>query len=501
MTQTIDQNQKKLDYGVVKSAGNAAYAFKTSEHTEVEVGDPSSEQFTPKLSLFKWNREVHLKLYPSQDLLRNAQTQQAEQDLQSQQSLSATKQSVALPTTSLDQNQIKHSAGTVDYRFYPLDPAEQMEDGGVEFEFTLNQKPDRNSFVFPIETRNLVFHYQPELTDDEKAQGFCRPDNVVGSYAVYHALRGNVHNGEAVAQKYKTGKAFHIYRPKVTDAQGNSVWAQLCIDADQGTLTITVPQDFLDSATYPVTVDPTFGYTSLGATSSGYGANMIMAGLFTTPVGAANSAWKISVGLWPAGGPLSHAKCGLYKDSDRSFLHGTTERTNITISGNIWYDFQISPSYTLPDTTAVDICVWSDTAYYCRIDSVAGQTNKVKSQAYGAWPDPLNPWTYTNSDIEMSIYCMYGQAALTVVAPAYGGSVSPAVGIHYYDPFTVVPVTATPDGTHVFNAWLLDGANVGSANPYNVTMDGDHAIQPSFVASTLGIALTDLDSLITWGTP
>src|SRR5271157_3522431 len=297
MTQTIDQNQKKLDYGVVKSAGNAAYAFKTSEHTEVEVGDPSSEQFTPKLSLFKWNREVHLKLYPSQDLLRNAQIQQAEQ---SQQSLSAQKQSVALPTTSLTQNQIKHSAGAVDYRFYPLDPAEQMEDGGVEFEFTLNQKPDCNSFVFSIETRNLVFHYQPELTDDEKAQGRSRPENVIGSYAVYHKLRGNVHNGEAVAQKYKTGKAFHIYRPKVTDAQGNSVWAQLCIDADQGTLTITVPQDFLDSATYPVTVDPTFGYTSLGATSSGYGANMIMAGLFTTPVGAANSAWKISVGLWPA---------------------------------------------------------------------------------------------------------------------------------------------------------------------------------------------------------
>src|SRR5271157_947341 len=318
MTQTIDQNQKKLDYGVVKSAGNAAYAFKTSEHTEVEVGDPSSEQFTPKLSLFKWNREVHLKLYPSQDLLRNAQIQQAEQ---SQQSLSAQKQSVALPTTSLTQNQIKHSAGAVDYRFYPLDPAEQMEDGGVEFEFTLNQKPDCNSFVFSIETRNLVFHYQPELTDDEKAQGRSRPENVIGSYAVYHKLRGNVHNGEAVAQKYKTGKAFHIYRPKATDADGNSVWATLEIDADQGTLKITVPQDFLDSATYPVTVDPTLGYTSVGGSNTIWVWDWALGIMLTTPPGASNQSSKITAYLGGFGGSGNFkAKCTLYKNSDSTVI-------------------------------------------------------------------------------------------------------------------------------------------------------------------------------------
>jgi hypothetical protein len=31
-------------------------------------------------------------------------------------------------------------------------------------------------------------------------------------------------------------------------------------------LTITIPQSFLDSAVYPVVVDPTFGYSSVGAT-------------------------------------------------------------------------------------------------------------------------------------------------------------------------------------------------------------------------------------------
>ena len=68
-------------------------------------------------------------------------------------------------------------------------------------------------------------------------------------------------------KNYKTGKAFHIYRPKITDKNGRWIWGELHIDEKKGELSVTVNQSFLDNAVYPVTVDPTFGDTSCGATA------------------------------------------------------------------------------------------------------------------------------------------------------------------------------------------------------------------------------------------
>lgn len=67
--------------------------------------------------------------------------------------------------------------------------------------------------------------------------------------------------------EYKTGKAFHIYRPKAIDANGVEQWCSL--DIKDGILTVIIPQNFLNKALYPVIVDPTFGYTSAGASSVG----------------------------------------------------------------------------------------------------------------------------------------------------------------------------------------------------------------------------------------
>jgi len=89
---------------------------------------------------------------------------------------------------------------------------------------------------------------------------------VVGSYAVYHSTkRNNIVGG----MEYQTGKAFHIYRPHAVDADGVKVWCEL--DITEGELTVTVPEDFLNKASYPVVVDPTFGYSSVGASSFSLG--------------------------------------------------------------------------------------------------------------------------------------------------------------------------------------------------------------------------------------
>jgi len=60
------------------------------------------------------------------------------------------------------------------------------------------------------------------------------------------------------------------------------------------------------------------------------------------------------------------------------------------------------------------------------------------------------------------------------------GSTDPAVGVHTYSEGSDVPVTATPDSGWAFDHWLLDGVDVGSADPYTVTMDDDHALTAVF---------------------
>lgn len=143
----------------------------------------------------------------------------------------------------------------------PIDATSTMEDGGMEININLNSKPATNVFTFQLSNwQNLDFFYQPALTAQEIKEGATRPDNVVGSYAVYYKNHSNHITGQT---NYATGKAYHIFRPLVTDKNGATVWASMSYA--NGILTVTVPQSFLDSAVYPVKVDPTFGYTTQGA--------------------------------------------------------------------------------------------------------------------------------------------------------------------------------------------------------------------------------------------
>jgi hypothetical protein len=135
-----------------------------------------------------------------------------------------------------------------------IEPTENGD--GVNIDTILNEKPNTNIFQYEIQgSEGMDFLYQPELTAAEKARGVERPENVVGSYAVYSKAKKD--------NKYSTGKLFHIYRPKIIDAKGNETWGELAYA--NGVLSVGVPQEFLDAAAYPVRVDPTFGYTTQGA--------------------------------------------------------------------------------------------------------------------------------------------------------------------------------------------------------------------------------------------
>lgn len=165
---------------------------------------------------------------------------------------------------------------------FPIEASPEIVDGGFEFQVVLHQKPPGNVFDFTVEgAEDMDFNYQAPLDEAFKARNVSpkavsctatqcfgkdgevvseRPDNVVGSYAVYAKDKRNHRIG---GLNYGMGKMFHIYRPKAISADGSWVWATL--KYENNILSVTVPQDFLDSAIYPVIVDPTYGYTSLGA--------------------------------------------------------------------------------------------------------------------------------------------------------------------------------------------------------------------------------------------
>lgn len=147
--------------------------------------------------------------------------------------------------------------------------AEQVNfgDGGFKIDFILNEKPATNVFCYEIGgAENYDFFYQPALTQQEIDNGAERPEDIVGSYAVYHKTLKN--------NQYQTGKLMHIPRPQVWEVNNKdntTVWAELSYS--EPNLCVTVDQTYLDNATYPVRVDPTFGYTSVGASTAAFTAS------------------------------------------------------------------------------------------------------------------------------------------------------------------------------------------------------------------------------------
>ena len=292
------------------------------------IGDAADADFHPKFTLNRWNGECWLKLdFDDTQIPGNQQT------------------------VNLEENTVKWSSPLFDFHYYPLAQAEQHEDGGLEFEIILKVKPQQNTLTFPIQTRGFKFYKQCPLTQEwnpadctelsetyarlKNGAEYWRPENVINSYAVYHDSKRD--------NKYKTGKAFHIYRPEITDAEGKTAWADLDIDVANGIMKITLPQIFLDTAKYPVVVDPTFGYTSIGATTQANAGVYLIVDKFTMPVNGDIS--KITAYIDSS--VSANGKAIIYSDSNGSpsaLLATSSETSSIQAAG--WYDFTVSYSNT-----------------------------------------------------------------------------------------------------------------------------------------------------------
>jgi len=237
---------------------------------------------------------------------------------------------------------------------------EPTADGqGFNVDITLASEPVTNVFTYQLTGwENLDFFYQAPLwqeaglkaptanctdTDCTTSDGTShRPSNVVGSYAVYYKNHANHLVGST---NYETGKAYHIYRPQVTDAKGNQVWADLSYA--NGILTITVPQSFLDSAVYPVVVDPTFGSGSAcnGTQSNMKGSNLATT-IFVSPA-SSGTVTKIST-CTHTSFPAGIMKAVLWDSSGVIVTNGIGGTVSVNSGTNQFWDmtYSTSPSVT-----------------------------------------------------------------------------------------------------------------------------------------------------------
>lgn len=279
-------------------------------------------------------------------------------------------------------------------------------EGGFKIDIILDEKPDTNRFCYQIEgAENYDFFYQPKLTEKEIAEGNSRPDDIIGSYAVYHKTLKN--NG------YKTGKVMHIPRPQVWEVNDESTkeWAELSYT--DGELCVTARQEFLDTATYPVRIDPTFGYTSIGASAS-----QIFA--FTT-----SNRWGQQVDAGTDSGTITkitaavamsaarNVKTAIGEDDGSQYTPVTYVEAALPNNSSVktWYDWTYS--YTMGQQAANNIYglfilgsgTGGGTTGTIAYDSTTGFYHNTNGVTYSANTDPLS--TSGSTGRLYSIYATY----------------------------------------------------------------------------------------------
>lgn len=377
---------------------------------EVEVGDIESTDFKPNIKLKRWGKECFIKVgFPTEKTI-------APIVLENQKS-----------------QKIKWATSNKEINFYPTEKKE-----GFEFEIILKEKPSTNLINLDIEARNLAFYFQPPLNQEKQEQGLTcseteckdkegnvviyRPENIVGSYAVYHKSKQGDFS-KVGGKNYKAGKAFHIYRPKITDSVGKEVWGELNIDVENKILSIKIPQEFLDTAVYPVRIDPEFGYHTIGGSSlSAY--NMMIGGNYAGSVGTVSMISFYGRRVFAN----SRSKAALYKKSDYSLQSPQSTHISVPVD-NAWNDHTLTPSITAIDyIIAVWLGYWDSHIYYDTVSGWGKEYHKLYTAGdvsdpadWNAWPNPLANTGY-GGDRKFSIYCTYS---------AVGGLSIPIAMRHY----------------------------------------------------------------------
>lgn len=198
----------------------------------IEIGDAAQTSFYPQFKVKEHNNSVNFSL-------RLALADYTADNL------------------SVVQNEVVYGKGNLQCRFrYETGLPQTVNIGGMNyiypatdrfgFKLVLNAAPAINYFDFTVNGLNIALHHQPPLTAQEITDGMVREDHVVNSIAIKNTV--------GLLDSRKSTKIGHLFRATVVDAVGNRTWADWSIQVAPN-VRLTIPQAFLNTATYPVTVE------------------------------------------------------------------------------------------------------------------------------------------------------------------------------------------------------------------------------------------------------
>lgn len=388
------------------------------DRIEVEVGDSKdSIEFHPQMKMMRWDNEANVSFRLVHDFIPGNVTQTEEN---------------GVITWSKKQGQNEWIA-----RFYE---DWGTPEGAYKFaELVMPSRPPVNEISFTTTSKDVDFIYQPALTQQEIDEGSSRPDEVSGSYAIYSKSSGGLNRSDG--KDYKVGKVGHLYRAKLIDDNGDEIWADYNTDLNEtGILTVSVDPAWLDNAVYPVVLDPTFGNTSVGASTSANTSDSIWSAKATAPV--SGEVTQMSVYAEKSTTNFN-SECGLFVASDMSLVTNQSDQVTINSSTAQWWDYDFSSTASV--TNQDYYLAWfndgqgtnNQIIYYD--NDVGGATDQRRtkfSMTFSSWPDPFSG--YSEDDDVLSIYATYsvsrspGEFWALVVAGGGGGGGSggnnPGVG-------------------------------------------------------------------------
>lgn len=327
------------------------------DRIEVEIGDIKQKDFYPQLKILRWDNEVNISL-----------------------------RLIDFDNFSIkkDNEKIKLINTEKEVHFYEVE-------NGYELEVVLKKKPQTNIIEFSLVDKDVEYFYQPKIND----KNINQPENVIGSYAVYvKSEKKNIIGGKL----YRQGKVGHLFRPQIVDIKGNKVWGELKID--NGILRIIIPEEFLSVASYPIFVDPTFGYTSVGTVGVNYPA---VGSWFAGEDGTAES---ITFYGHTGGSPTTGV--AIYNKSTFGLVEEHFFDSNISYSDTDWHTIDLDNTCSVNSSTNyilmagnlnAGVTVWADV-----VSGAGYYTTTPDSEFDFHWDDPLS---LEEINYKFSIYCTY----------------------------------------------------------------------------------------------
>lgn len=304
--------------------------------------------------------------------------------------------------------------GTISQKIVDETDEYYEKDGRFKWDIRFDSRPANMQIDFEmVSGGDLEFYRQPdspekwwneqsaEYQKERPLEDFLKqidiPDEVRGSYVVYC---NKVHN------KYKTGKVCHIYRPFLIDADGKTEWAELVID--RNILSIILPVDFMGAARYPVTLDPTIGYTSAGGTGDQSAAMWLSRTSVTMP--EAGTATKVYVSIRQAGSERA-AYVGYYNDSAGAPHTCLDADNSIPVSGysQAWYSADVTGELTSGAKYYPACCVTIPSASAQNVIYLDFVANSAWKHTLAADTMPNDP-SISNDNTAVSIYAEYTES-------------------------------------------------------------------------------------------